>query len=49
MTWNVRVHDVVGSRWICTVDARTEQDARHVALSMFSDKIRDADFDVSPR
>lgn len=48
MTWNVRVHDVPGSRWIGTVDARTEDEARLVALARFSIPAN-ADFDVSPR
>lgn len=48
MTWNVRVHDVVGSRWIGVVDGKDEQEARHAALSKFNIPA-DADFDVSPR
>jgi hypothetical protein len=48
MTWNVRIHDVVGGRWLGTVEAETEQDARHAALSKFSIPSM-ADFDVSPR
>ena len=48
MTWNVRVHDVPGSRWIGTVDAPTEDKARLIALCRFRIPA-DADFDVSPR
>ena len=47
-TWNVRVHDVPGSRWIGTVDARTEEEARLIALTRFNIPSA-ADFDVSPR
>lgn len=46
--WNVRIHDCVGGRWVGVVYARTEQEARHVALSRF-DIPEDADFRVSPR
>jgi len=48
MIWNVRVHDVVGSRWIGVVQATTEEEARLAALSQF-DIPAEADFDVSPR
>lgn len=48
MTWNVRIHDVVGSRWVGVVDGRDEQDARHAALCKFNIPAN-ADFDVSPR
>ncbi len=48
MTWNVRVHDVPGSRWIGTVDAPTEDEARLIALARFNIP-SGADFDVSPR
>lgn len=48
MTWNVRIHDVVGSRWIGTVDAATEEEARLIALLRFNIHA-DKDFDVSPR
>lgn len=46
--WNVRIHDVVGGRWIGVVQGRDEQEARHAALSRF-DIPAEADFDVSPR
>ena len=48
MTWNVRIHDVPGSRWVGTVEAKTEEEARLVALSRFNIPAM-ADFDVSPR
>lgn len=48
MTWNVRVHDCPGSRWIGTVEGRDEAEARIAALSRFRIPA-DADFDVSPR
>ncbi len=48
MTWNVRVHDRPGSRWIGTVEGRDEQEARHAALSKFNIPA-DVDFDVTPR
>lgn len=48
MTWNVRVHDVVGGRWIGVVHAATEAEARLVALSFFDIPV-EADFSVSPR
>lgn len=48
MTWNVRVHDVVGGRWVGTVDARTEREARLVAISRFNIRAGE-DFSVSPR
>jgi len=48
MTWNVRVHDVVGGRWIGVVHAATEEEARLVALSIMNIPT-EADFDVSPR
>jgi hypothetical protein len=39
---------VVGSRWIGVVHAKTEADARLVALSSFNIP-SGADFDVTPR
>jgi len=46
--WNVRVHDVVGSRWIGVIYASTEEQARLAALSTFTIP-SNVDFDVSPR
>lgn len=48
MIWNVRLHDVVGSRWVGTVEGRDEQDARHAAISKFNIPSL-VEFDVTPR
>lgn len=48
MTWNVRIHDCPGSRWVGTVDASNERDARLVALTRNMVPSA-ADFDVTPR
>jgi hypothetical protein len=48
MMWNVRIHDVPGSRWVGVVAGRDEDDARHAAIMQF-DIPADVDFDVSPR
>jgi len=48
MTWNVRIHDVVGGRWVGVVDGRDEDEARIVALLRFNIR-SDVDFSVTPQ
>jgi hypothetical protein len=48
MTWNVRIHDVPGSRWVGTVEGVNEAIARLAALAKFNIP-SSVDFDCSPR